>query len=213
MEKQSHPSAEDALSLLAPIHPQIHKALDNGAFKARAYFEAEDTKVERCLQSMLVRYHAKLQLQKDFPEVVFDNFSLCGISLLCKDLTWRGRKVNCRLRVWKSFSNELPPAGESDGRRVFYTQPQLEMFPDGSPNEAEHTNEIRFAILWNLSSTGILLPLWLVAPKSCNRQTGQIKVWWDIRIPDPALSVQESKPARKREDLPMQLRKTEEQKK
>ena|SRR5579863_585355 len=213
MEKQSHPSAEDALSLLVKIHPQIHKALDHGAFKAKTYFESEETKVERCLQSMLVRYHAKLQLQKDFPEVVFDNFSLCGISLLCKDLTWKGRIVSCRLRVWKSFSNELPPVGDSEGRHVFYTQPQMEMFPDGSPNDDEHVNELKFAILWNLSSTGMLLPLWLVAPKSCNRKTGQIKVWWDVQIPDPALGVQETKPVRKREDLPMQVRKTEEQKK
>jgi hypothetical protein len=213
MEKQSHPGALDALSLLAPIHPQIHKALDNGAFKAKAYFDSEETKVERCLQSMLVRYHAKLQLQKDFPEVVFDNFSLCGISLLCKDLTWKGRNVNCRLRVWKSFNNELPPPGDSEGRRVFYTQPQIEMFPDGSPNDDEQVNELKFAILWNLTNTGILSPLWLVAPKSCNRKTGQIKVWWDIQIPDPALSVQEAPRARKREDLPMQVRKTEEPKK
>jgi hypothetical protein len=213
MEKQTHPNAQNALSLLASIHPQIHKALDNGAFKAKTYFESEETKVERCLESMIVRYHAKLQLQKDFPEVVFDNFSLCGLSLLCKDLTWKGRNVNCRLRVWKSFSNELPPAGDSEGRHVFYTQPQMEMFGDGSPNDAEHVKELKFAILWNLSSTGMLLPLWLVAPKHINRQTGKIKVWWDVQIPDPALSVQEAPRARKREDLSMQVRKTEEPKK
>jgi hypothetical protein len=207
----NHPSAHEALSMLASIHPQIHTALDHGAFKSRAYFESEGTRLERSLQSMLVRYHAKMQLQEKFPEVVFDQFSLCGISLLCKNLSWKGRPVNCRLRLWKSFSNELPPPGDSNGKRVFYTQPQLEMFPDGSPNESEQVSEIKFAILWNLNSKGLLQPLWLVCPKNCNRKTGEIKVWWDIPIPDPALAVRESKAPRKREDLPMERKKTEEQ--
>jgi hypothetical protein len=213
MDHQPHSDALETLKTLAAIHPQIHAALDHGAFKSRAYFESEETKLERSLQSMLVRYHAKIQLQEKFPEVVFDQFSLCGISLLCKNLTYKGRKVDCRLRLWKSFTNELPPPGRSHGKRVFYTQPQMELFGDGSPHEAEHVNEMKLAILWNLNSQGLLQPLWLVAPKSCNRSTGEIKVWWDVRIPDPALAVKESKSTRKREDLPMQPKRVAEQKK
>jgi hypothetical protein len=208
MEKQPIPKHE-ALEMLASIHPQIHAALDHGAFKSRAYFESEGTKLERSLQSMLVRYHAKIQLQNNFPDVIFDQLSLCGISLLCKNLVWKGRIVPCRLRLWKSLSNELPPPGDSDGKRVFYTQPQMVLF-DGSPNEADDVQETKFAILWNLNGQGLLQPLWLVCPRSFNRRTGEITVWWDIQIPDPALAVKATKPARKREDLPIQSKKSEE---
>src|ERR1019366_5719607 len=101
MESQPNPSALEALEMLAEIHPQIHQALDHGAFKATAYFESEDTKVEKSLQSMLVRYHGKLHLQKKFPDdIEFDNLSLCGLSLLCKNLRWKGKPISCRLRIW-----------------------------------------------------------------------------------------------------------------
>lgn len=207
MEKQgSNPSAVEALAMLESIHPEIHKALDQGAFKAINFFQSEGSEVDRSLESMLVRYHSKVRLKTVFPEVVFDHFSLCGISLLCKDLSWHGRNVNCRLRLWKSFSNELP-RGDSKGKRSFYTQPQLEMFPDGSPNEDENVGELKLAILWNLDSTGHLLPLWLVAPKSCNRSTGEIRVWWDIQIPDPASAIKAAASEPAKRDLPLKLKK------
>ena len=191
--------------MLASIHPEVHAGLDHGAFKSLSYFDAEGTEVDRSLASMLVRYHAKTHLKKVFPDVGFDSLSLCGLSMLCKNLMWRGRSVNCRLRLWKSFNNELPPA-ESDGKRSFYTQPQIEMFPDGSPIEAEDVTELKLAILWNLDVLGHLCSLWLVAPKKINKATGEIKVYWDIQIPDPALAVAaaaDSKTTTAKKDLPL----------
>ncbi len=195
--------------MLSDVHPEIHKGLEHGAFEARAYFEEKDAPVERSLQSMLVRYHAKLHLQEKFPQVVFDNLSLCGISLLCRNLEWRSGNISARLRLWKTTDKELPPPGDSKQKKIYYTQPQPEL---PFPNEAttvENKSELHFAVLWNLNSKGVLQPMWLVCPKGFNPKTGEIKVWWDVEIPDPALATTGAKHIGRRTDLEIR-RKAEE---
>src|SRR5712692_6616441 len=124
------PTEPEALAMLSGVHPEIHKGLEHGAFESRAYFEEKQAPIERSLESMLVRYHAKLYLQKRFPEVHFDNLSLCGISLLCRNLDWRGKNASVRLRLWKSSDRELPSPGDSRQKKIYYTQPQPELpFP------------------------------------------------------------------------------------
>ncbi len=212
MRNPTIPTKEEALEILSPIHPEVHRSLDHGAFRSRAFFEAENAKPERSLQSMLVRYHAKNQLQKKFPDVVFDNLSLCGISLLCRGLKWRGRPTDCRVRLWKSLDNQLPNPGPSNQKKIYYTQEQYELpFPAGATRENGDVEELKFAILWNLSSKGMLLPLWLVCPKKFDLETGEIEVWWDVEVPDPTLATKPGPRPSRRKDLPIPLKEKEEQ--
>jgi hypothetical protein len=195
------PPRSEALEMLAEVHPEIYKGLDFAAFQARSYFEEKDASVEPCLQSMLIRFHARSYLQQKFPEVIFDNLSLCGVSLLCKNVRWRRADVSVRLRLWKSPDGGLPKPGDSSGRQIYYTQLELR-FPEGaSAPELPNDAELKLAVLWNVDAKGILQAPLLVCPKKFDEKTGEIEVWWDIPIPDPTLAANGKSETDRREDL------------
>jgi len=190
-QNSNPPTKEEGLEILSPIHPEVTNALNHGAVKAANYFAGERTKIDHSLESMLVRYHAKLHLENTFRTVVlFDSLSLCGISLTCRGLKWKNKSVQCRLRLWKSWDNRLPTPGKSREKRIFYTQPMLPFPADAVAADEVPREEMHFAILWNLSRKGVLQPLYLVCPKRFNPRTGEIEVWWDVVIPDPTTAIQ-----------------------
>jgi hypothetical protein len=188
MENRPSLSAEEALEILSKVHPEVYRGLDHGCSKSRIFFQATGNEtLDRSLQSMLVRYYAKIHLQATFPNVRFDNLSLCGLSLLLDDLKNSSRNYTVQLKIWKSHENQLPPPGSSHQKVQFYTQPQLPFPTLGE--EGGSVEVLRLAILWNQDANGILYPLRLVAPREFDETTGVIEVWWSIQIPDPTSSV------------------------
>jgi hypothetical protein len=191
-------SAQEALEMLSEVHPEVHRGLDHGCSRARIFFQAAGNEMlDRSLRSMLVRYWAKIHLQSSFHDVQLDNLSLCGLSLLLNEMKSGSRTYTVRLKIWKSVEDQLPAPGNSGQKVQFYTQPHLP-FPkteEGDPQEV-----LRFAVLWNQTTDGILAPLWLVAPKNFNEATGAIDVWWSVSVPDPASSI--AVPSRRSEPRP-----------
>lgn len=169
------PTPEKGLELLSPMTPHLQPALDNALFKAKIYVEAEDLKYDGTTFLTFVRAHAKSYLVKQqVAGIKFKDWALSGIEFEANGAIFR---------CWKGSERELPPPGDSKGRRKFLNQ-QYELGFDtgGLPKIRD------FVVLYTLGALN-KLTLWLVCPKEYNEEQGVVEAWWWVEIPDPALNL------------------------
>jgi hypothetical protein len=166
------PTPEEGLEQLSPVTPHLQPALDNALFKSTTYVEAEELNCDASTFLTLVRAHAKSYLVKrKLDGIRFKDWSLSGIEF----------EVNgAFFRCWKGAEKELPPPGESKGRRKFLNQQYPLPFDYGG------TAKIRnFVVLYTVEAFN-KLTLWLVCPKKYDDEERIAEAWWWIQIPDPA---------------------------
>lgn len=193
MITSQRPTKEQALQIVAPISPEIYRALEHGISKATLYFENEKIDPpDPWAFAMIVKLHAREYLRKcsEFASVTFDKLSLCGISFHYTD--WQ-------IRLWRSADRDnpkLPHPGRSESKREYYVQ--TELFPENSTVPSE----LRFVILWDLNRDRKLEALWLVFPRDFNQKTGEITVYWSVELPNPILGVQAPTQAPSAPELP-----------
>lgn len=169
------PTPEEGLELLSPLAPHLQPALDNALFKSSAYTEAEDLKCDGTTFLTFVRAHAKRYLVKlQLADIKFKDWALSGIEFEIK---------GANFRCWKGTEKELPPPGESKGRRKFLNQQSEFDFDFNGQSKIKN-----FVVLYTL---GVLnkLTLWLVCPKKFDEQLGVVEAWWWVEIVDPALTM------------------------
>ncbi len=207
MGKRKVPTPAKALEILSPITPEIFRALEYGGLKTREYFDKEKLGYDGSAYTLIVRLHAKeyLKQKPEFATVVFDRYSMCGISFLFN--SWK-----CRL--WKSADHrapKLPHPGHSVKKQLFYVQPeQPPLFP--WKKRTKLGPNLHLVILWNLDNKGNLKALWLVCPKDFNQATGQIKVHWVVEIPNPIFGVESPSSPAPTPALPLKPKRIEEAK-
>jgi len=206
MAKQRIPTPQKALEILSPITPEIYRALEYGGSKTREYFDKERVEYVGSAYAMLVRVHAKhyLKQRPEFATLVFDKYSMCGISFLFN---------NWKCRLWKSADHrapKLPHPGHSTRKQLFYVQPEQLGFP--WKKKKRSAPNLHLVILWNLDKKGNLETLWLVCPKYFNQETGEIKIHWCAEIPNPIFGVQAPPSAGPAPALPLERKRMDEAK-
>jgi hypothetical protein len=181
----SIPDPQETLQALSWLHPEIYRAIDHGALKAKEYFDAEGIEKESSIFSGLVRLHAREYLRNIGIETVkIEQVNLCGLFL---------RIPSYAIKMWKSEDESLPVPGTSTPKQEFYQQP---LFSDGT-----EIDELNLAVLWNLDSLDHLCAVWLACPKDGDEKSAEVH--WTIRIPDPTLAVSAPAPTDNPPDLPM----------
>ena len=181
------PGPQETLDDLSWLHPEIFRALEYGALKAREYFEIESMDKEQSIFSGIVRLHARAYLQNRGIETMeVERVTLCGLSL---------RVPNYTIKIWKTEDDDLPVAGASTPKQMFYQQ---SLFSDGMGMEIA---ELNLAVLWNQDPLNNLAAVWLVCPRYGDERSAE--AYWTIRIPDPTLSVSMPAPPENPPDLPM----------
>jgi hypothetical protein len=182
----SIPDPQETLAAISRLHPEIYRAIDHGALKAKEYFEAEGLEKEQSIFSGLVRLHARAYLRNIGIETMqVERLNLCGLSL---------RIPSYAIKMWKTQDGKLPVPGTSTPKQEFYQQP---LFSDGA-----QIDELNLAVLWNLDSLDHLSAVWLVCPKDGDERSAEVH--WTIRIPDPTLAVSAPAPTDNPPDLPME---------
>ncbi len=191
------PRMQTALRRVSGIVPEIYRAFEFGSSKSTGYFRLENLSYDPHLEAMLVKAHARQQLQRspNFSKVSFDKLAMCGISFRYK--RWQ-------FRLWKSADRgtpKIPKPGGSEARQLYFVQPtqQLELFKNKKINRPK----LHLIILWSLDSQGNLEKLWLVCPESFDPSTGEISVYWVAELPNPLMATQAAIAPQQAEELPI----------
>jgi hypothetical protein len=169
-------SFESALRDLVHLIPLITIALEHGAYRAREYFDIIDQNIEPYLASMLLRFHATLELKRlgqEASEEVMSIHKIPNIGIYIHYGIYH-------IRVLKSDGGELPTPG-SVRREAFYNQ-QPWLFP--SMSEDDEKEGINLLILWDTHSRYNLNNLYLVYPKQGGRTKDSIDSFWSDKIPE-----------------------------
>jgi hypothetical protein len=142
---------KQALDLLSPLGPVLHRAMEPGLELARGYFEEHpDYPHDPYLFSNLARYHTCLHLASaSLPDgVTFTRLRNNGILIRCDGIL---------VRVWKADEDgEMHGPGTSKRKRDYCTQDFL--FPVDA-------RDLRYAVLWDLDQSTGLLTFALACPK------------------------------------------------
>ena|ERR1700761_823467 len=92
--------------------------------------------------------------------------------------------VGDRLRCWKATSDqEIPPTGDSSGRKQFCNQLTEPLFP---PASCGIINPGRLIVLWDLDENFGLDHLYLACPKNLKSIWKPVTAYWILRVPHPA---------------------------
>jgi hypothetical protein len=143
---------KQALGLLAPLGPVLHRAMEPSLEIARSYFdERPECPHDPYLFSNLARYHTCLRLAgAPLPDgVTFTRLRNNGILMHCDGVL---------VRVWKADEDgEMQGPGASKRKQAYCTQREL------FPFDARY---LRYAILWDLDRSTGVLTFSLACPKS-----------------------------------------------
>ncbi|HEX4001716.1 MAG TPA: hypothetical protein VHX36_03655 [Candidatus Acidoferrales bacterium] len=110
----------------------------------------------------------------DLSAVQFKEWSLSGIEFETKGAIFR---------CWKGAERELPPPGESKGRRRFLNQQYPLALDFGGVTKIRN-----FVILYTIGPLN-KLTLWLACPKQYDDEERIAEAWWWIEIPEPAAAI------------------------
>ena len=150
MDLPNVPSPEETLADLGWFHPEIHRAFEHGAFKAKNHFDTENIEIDSSAFSTLVRLHARDYLKKKgFDALEVEHVNLCGLSL---------KLPNYYIKMWKAVDDGLPAPGHSEPKQEFYQQPLF-------PNDGENPLPLHLIVIWNVDSQKNLSSLWLICPQ------------------------------------------------
>jgi hypothetical protein len=186
MDLPNVPSPEETLADLGWFHPEIHRAFEHGAFKAKNHFETENIEIDSSAFSTLVRLHARDYLKKKgFDTLEVEHVNLCGLSL---------KLPNYYIKMWKAVDDGLPAPGHSEPKQEFYQQPLF-------PNDGENPLPLHLIVIWNVDSQKNLSSLWLICPKNGDERSAEAH--WCVKIPDPISTATGSPPSEGSPDLPM----------
>lgn len=178
------PEVEKVFNELSVLFPVVNTALEHGTFQAREFFENQNKPINKSLAPNLVRYYAKMILQRDGREVFEEdgkfhinqipNNGLCIIH----GQYW--------IRILKSAKGELPTQGQSKTKQRFYSQQQYFIFPSLEEIKKENINLL---LLWETDSRYNLGNLTLACPKAGNTTAESVEIYWRSEIPNSLLNV------------------------
>jgi hypothetical protein len=181
------PAPAHVLRALAPLWPPLYTALEWATQQTRAYFDAEDTPVDRHLAPNLIRYQAKQYLvrlghdarEEDGEAYAFQTLPNNGLSL-----SYRGDHLYV-LRILKALEGQLPAPGTSHARQAFWQQQLL--FDYDAPSAADIRPSLNLLVLWEADAAYILRRLSLVCPKVGALTRESVAAYWSIEIPHPTV--------------------------
>jgi hypothetical protein len=179
------PGPDETLAELAWLHPEIYRAFEHGVYEAKNHFETKQLKYDAAAFSTFVRLHGKDYLSKKGLEAVdVEDVNLTGLSL----------KLDAyHIKMWKASDDGLPVPGKSEPKQAFYEQ---SLFEDGECPEI-----LNLAVIWNINASKDLSAVWLICPKHGDETSAE--AYWNVRIPDPTLTVAPSNTTPPTDDLPI----------
>lgn len=204
------PSSEEALKALAPILPLIYPGLEAGALEVREFFgEREQSIDDAALAAHLLRWRAKHYIDKAGPDldIEFEREPLANSGL---SVFHNGYHIRIRKAV-EGYDDDGEPValapipGPSAKLQEFYAQ-QLSL--PGMDDQPETT--LNLLLLWSVTSDYRLAGLTLACPKAGGITRESVRMYWQVPVPHPALSV-ERPPQIIDDNLPYQVDKPEEE--
>jgi hypothetical protein len=192
------PGPEETLAQLGPLIPPLYRSIEASVQEARNFFDDRGEDIDPFLFPCLVRYHAKLLLEKTGQAADYELDDLANNGLYL-------RFAGYQIRILKSDNGRLPVPGPSRPKQEFYNQ-QLEFDFMNSGSDQSHQNLLNLVVLWEVSGLRNLEKLVLVCPKAGSTTRDSVEQHWEIQIPHPAQSQEPGQLVESVEDLEITLK-------
>lgn len=168
---------QSVLSALAALFDRIDAALRQSVPKANDFFKLFSGPTDLAVHAGITRYLTRLALgAEDIPseEETASDYELqrvanCGLCL---------RVPMCEIRILKATPAGIPKAN-STARSQFYCSNQLQLLPNGRPNESLALPALSLVVLWDVDSSYAYTGMEIACPRK-ERTDGSVDCFWIV---------------------------------